>query len=650
MATKPNCGCCLKNFEIASVINTTGSLYNLTFNACNVNPLIVQVRKDCVIWYATTITPTSGVVQINLSGVPDGEYEILGSSPNCEGYANSTFKVTHGGTIPVEGEELEAAYLSAAGINANTIRIGWTHEGPVDEYVLQQFVSGAWVALSTFEPASRSVDITELTVNVELTFRLGAKKGTQTMWSNTVKATPTTDVETVTPPIVSDFVFLTNTTGYFDSNDFVNKITGLAPGCTVVRWCVRWDEYETSPGVFSNDKLAARMAQVDGIYTGLGLQPPHYAINFWGVRHDNKIEEFVPYDDVVVFQGGKRATGDLVIGKSYGLGSFSSAAYRTRVSAVGHSITKWFKANAPGRLYYITYSSGQTEERFNYLWDNPDASGNYDSHGDFSTTALKAFRTYCLTTFGTSTPWGELSAFASLPTADWSGNPGQAWVVNAMMSTTKGGAWTNFVNKEMENTVIAFKNGCKSANENVAVIDYIADFFRNQGNGFYCNSVSTMALGSQLDGLYHSDGDTMDDDDYAKKYSFLDSAVPTWGQKLYFCELDYKDMYMVGTGLPSKDAIKRTARAIYKKGGAGIHFAMSMTLAQAQKAREACVEILQEIADGTLTRLDRSGAGNYTFNLSPMVYGGNEELLNYYKTATGGTESNVVNLKLIKNY
>jgi hypothetical protein len=457
------------------------------------------------------------------------------------------------------------------------------------------------------------------------------------------------DTPPVTPNLNTDFVFLTNTTGYFDSNDFVDKITGLAPASRVVRWCVRWDEYETAPGVYRTDKIAARVAQVDAIYKAAGQPLPYYAINFWGVRHDDKIEQFIPARDVVKFQSGKRATGDVVINKCYGLGSFSSPAYRKRVADCGHSIVACGKEIAPGRVFYAAYSSGQTEERFNYLWDDPERPRIYESHGDFSDVAVDAFRIYCVHRYGTTTPWGEASASATIPTADWDTYL-EPWVVSAMMGGTKGQAWTDFTNEEMEKTVIAFRNGCKSADDSVAVIDFIADFFRLQGNGWMANSISAFRLTAQLDGMYHSDGDTMDDDDYAKKYSSFDTMVPTWGaDKLYFCELDYKDMYMIGTGLPSKDAIKRTARAVYRKGGKGIHFAMSMTSAQAAEASVACLEILAEIEAGTLVRLDRSSAPNFTYNLRPACYGGGDNLLNYYKSTAGGTETNVVNLKLIDN-
>ena len=627
----------------------SGSTYEFQFDAERVTSIVWTVVKDCVTHKAGTISNiTSNTQTIDLSGVADGTgYFFKAECPSCKGYCFPfEFAVTH------NGSQIGTPVLSAEGIDADTIRIGWEYEGatPVD-FELQYSSNGtsfSAVSGGVFGPQTRAWDTGPWATDTLFYLRIRARGTTENSeWSNIATATATADAVTETPEIVADFNFITNTTGYFDSDDFLNKISGLADACRVVRWCIRWDEFETSPGVYRYDKLAARMAQVDAIYAGKGLNPPLYAVDFWGVRHDDKIEQFIPYNDVVVFQGGKRATGDLVIGQCYGLGSFSSTTYRDKVAACGYNITKWFADNAPGRFYYNCISTGQTEEFYNYLWDNPSSGAIYESHGDFSATALSSWRAYLQANFGSVTPWGETSSTASIPTADWSGSG--IYGVSGMMTTAKGTAWAKWTNREMELTVIAFKNACKSADGNVKVIHFIADFYRVQANGWLTNSPSVFPIVQQLDGLYHSDGDTMDDGDYAKKYSSFDSMVPTWGNKLYFCELDYKDMYMVGTGLPDKDAIKRTARAVYRKGGAGIHFAMSFTLAQAQKAAEAANEILAEIAAGTLTRLDRSTAPNFTFNLAPMVFGGGDNLLNYYKNTAGGTETNVVNLKLIDN-
>lgn len=661
MATKPPCGCCRKNFEFISFEHTGDGLYRLVFNACNVNPLILQVSQDCTIWFADTIVPTSGVIEgVNLNGVPDGVYTAKGSSPNCDGYAEFEFRVVHNGTIPASEYELEAPELSATSISATSIRVGWTHEGLIDDYKLQILDAGAWSDLATIPASSRAYDISELEEGTEVSVRIGARKGTNILWSNLAKATPMASSESETPTIIEDFVFLTNTTGYFDSDDFISKIRGLALASNEIRWCVRWDEYETAPGVYATEKLANRMAQIDAIYVAKGRNRPRYSIDFWGVRHDGKIEQFIPSDDIVVFQGGKRAVGDLVVNKCYGLGSFSSVAYKNRINSCAYSIVKWFAENAPGRMNYISLSCGQTEEFFNYLWDDPERPNNYESHGDFSPTAVAAWRKYLLDTYGGTTPWGESSSGSNIPTATWDADG--VWGVAYMVATQKGTAWSKFTNLEMEKVVIGFRNAAKSANSNVRVIHFVADFYRAQSNGWYGNSPSNYPIIAQLDGFYHSDGDMGADGDFSKKYSAFDCLVPTFGaNKHYYCELDYVDMYMFRmdeghwgevstTVMPDKNAIKRVCRSVFRKGGRGIHFAMSMTEAQAEVAAEACLEFLEEVRSGTITRLDRASAPNFTFDLAPMVFGQGENLLNFYKSTAGGTEENVVNVHLVKNY
>lgn len=662
MPTLQDCGRCGPLWELISIKHVEGSTYALQFDAERVTIMTWDVMQGCTTFKSGTINPTQNVEEFDLDGVPDGTYSFKAECPTCKGYAFPLeFEVTHNGAESSTPTTPEAPVLTAEGINEDTIRLGWTQEGKVTDFLLQYLNGDEWTNVDggVFGGTVRSWDTGPWPTDEEISFRMKARKtgADDSEWSNVAKATATEDAVTVTPSIIEDFVFLTNTTGYFDTDDFNDKITGLAPSSRVIRWCIRWDEYEKSPGVFGTDRIAARVAQIDAIYAAHGLNPPHYSVDFWGVRHDDKIEQFIPANDVVTFQNGKRATGDVVINKCYGLGSFSSKAYRAKMGACGYSITSCLKQVAPGRFFYNSFSTGQTEEFYNYLWDNPDSPSNFESHGDFCPTARDAFRIYCIHRFGANTPWGEASASATIPTAAWD-EFHEPWVVSGMIQSGKGKVWAEFLNEEMDATVMAFAQGCKSADDSVAVIHFIADFFRLQANGWLVNSPSTFTLVSKLDGLYHSDGDMGSDGDYSKKYSSLDCSIPTWGaDKLYFCELDYNDMYMLNpdgspstTVLPNKDAIKRVARAFYRKGGKGIHYAMSMTLAQAQKANEANLEILEEIRNGTLTRLDRSSAPNFTFDLSPMIFGGNNELLNTYNSTFGGTETNVVNVKLIKNY
>jgi hypothetical protein len=635
-------------WSIGYIKNTTGSNYEFQFDGKTITSIVWMVVKDCITHKAGTISNiTSNIQNIDLPGVDNGTYFLKAECPTCKGFCFPVeFKVTH------NGSQIGTPVLSAQGINATTIRIGWTYEGstPVD-FQLQYSTNGTTfsdVSGGIFGPQTRAWDTSPWTTDQLIHLRLRARDtNTNSEWSEVVTATATDDAVVTTPQTVPDFVFITNTTGYFDSDDFLNKITKLAPCSKVVRWCVRWDEYETSPGVFRDDKLANRMAQVDAIYAAQGLNPPHYAIDFWGVRTDSKIDQFLPYNDIVVFQGGRRATGDIVLNHTFGLGSFSSTQYRNRMATCGHNITKWFAENAPGRLFYTCLSTGHTEEFYNHLWVDYQNGGAYAAHGDFSSTAVASFRAYCQRTFGVTTPWGETSANASIPTADWSGSG--MFGMAPMMSTPKGTAWTKWTNDEMELTVVSFKNGCKSADGNVKVIHFIADFYRQQANGWLVNSPSIYPLVEQLDGLYHSDGDTSDDNDFAKKYSSFDSMATTWGNKMFFCEMDWNDMYMFGTAMPSADAIRRTARAAYKKGCTGIHFAMSFTQAQAEYTANIANEILAEIQAGTLVRLDRTNAPNFTFNIAPSAFGGGDALLNFYKNTAGGTETNVVNVRLIDN-
>lgn len=653
----PPCGPCGPQWTISFVKHKEGSIYTVSFHGANVTRILWDVEQGCKDLASGQEDPQTNTFEINVNGVSDGKAYLKASCPTCEGYCNPfQFDVVHNNT------QIGTPTLTSEALNATSIRIAWEYSGAAAsdfelEYSTNSDFSGATTV--TLNKALRSYDLVELQANTQYYFRLRARLAAQNSdWSNTSDSETNEEAVTNTPTLPRDFAFITNTTGYFDSNDFIEKIRGLATASSEVRWCIRWDEYEESPGVYAIQKLAARKAQIDAIYAAKGLNPPVYSVDFWGVRHDGKIEQFIPATDVVVFQNGKRATGKFE-DRVYGLGSFSSTAYRERVAACGYSIVNWFNQNAPGRFNYTCLSTGQTEEFFNYLWDNPDSPAMYESHGDFSPCALSAFRSYCLATYGSMTPWGEPSASATIPTADWSGGGWSS--ISWLIQSGKGKAWAKFTNQEMEATVLAFRNGCKSANSNVNVIHFIADYYRVQANGWLVNSPSIFPIVEKLDGLYHSDGDMGFDGDFSKKWSSLDSSVPTWGEsKHYYCELDYVDMYMFrmdeghwgepsASAMPSKDAIKKVARAFYRKGGRGIHFAMSMNEAQAQVAAEACLEFLEEVRSGAVTRLDRSNAANHTFELSPMVFGGQDNLLNFTNNTAGSTETNVVNIKLINN-
>lgn len=91
---KPNCGCNGPNFTIASVTYVSGSTYALTFDACAVNPLDWSVDNGLK---TGSVVPTTGTVNIDLSGVPNGSHTIKVTSTGCNGEATFTFNVVHNG-------------------------------------------------------------------------------------------------------------------------------------------------------------------------------------------------------------------------------------------------------------------------------------------------------------------------------------------------------------------------------------------------------------------------------------------------------------------------------------------------------------------------------------------------------------------------
>lgn len=195
---KPDCGCCGKDFQFSAVKHATGTLYNVSFDGCGVQPLLWQVReKDgCqTVWKQGTETCVSGPVQcqIDLADVPNGVYEIVGNSPNCNGNGLA-FKFIIGDVDEETSTPLTAPVLSALGINANTIRLTWTHAG-AEDFLTQYSIDGeAWANIDNgiFDGALRTADTTPWVASTLYFFRMQARlsDGTASNFSNVVTAVP----------------------------------------------------------------------------------------------------------------------------------------------------------------------------------------------------------------------------------------------------------------------------------------------------------------------------------------------------------------------------------------------------------------------------------------------------------------------------
>lgn len=78
----PNCGCGDADFTIVSIKKAEGFLYNVTFDACNVNPLTWEIGGK-----SSTFMPTSATFQVDLSGISAGDYPFKITSKGCNGKA-----------------------------------------------------------------------------------------------------------------------------------------------------------------------------------------------------------------------------------------------------------------------------------------------------------------------------------------------------------------------------------------------------------------------------------------------------------------------------------------------------------------------------------------------------------------------------------
>ncbi|AEI47676.1 hypothetical protein [Runella slithyformis] len=92
---KPPCGCDSPGWNLLSIDQKSGDLYTVAFNACNVNPFDWKIQKDGKTLKTGTVIPTGPRVDVNLSGLADGGYEMLATSANCEGAARLKFEISH---------------------------------------------------------------------------------------------------------------------------------------------------------------------------------------------------------------------------------------------------------------------------------------------------------------------------------------------------------------------------------------------------------------------------------------------------------------------------------------------------------------------------------------------------------------------------
>lgn len=283
--------------------------------------MIVQVRKDCVIWFADTIVPTSGTVEIDLAGLADGEYEVLGSSPNCEGFAQSTFLVTHneGGIEPgdevTENKPLAVPSLSAAAVDGDTIRLNWSHPGGAYDFKTQISEDGiAFDDLSggVITGTLRTTDVNSLTTGTRYYFRIQARlaDGTFSAFSNIVSAIPTEEVEVPHARKVLlhnqtewDFIILSNNDAriaeIMDSDNVPTHVTIL----------LQWWDYEPQKDVYDFTKFDAAVEYFESKGLKSLVQIP-YRFAYDGMLNASS-HAYIPTSAAILLRSGNRALSNI---------------------------------------------------------------------------------------------------------------------------------------------------------------------------------------------------------------------------------------------------------------------------------------------------------------------------------------------------
>lgn len=95
----PHCNCSGNNggnFEILSITNVSEEFYDIQFDACNVSPFNWKIENESgKIVKEGSVTPTSSIIKINLSGLLNGNYILKASSTGCVGNASKNFSINN---------------------------------------------------------------------------------------------------------------------------------------------------------------------------------------------------------------------------------------------------------------------------------------------------------------------------------------------------------------------------------------------------------------------------------------------------------------------------------------------------------------------------------------------------------------------------
>jgi len=312
--SKPTCGCCTKHWFFTKVALSSGTTYNVSFDACNVNPLNWAVRVEgCRVPVKQgTVNCVSGDVQcqINLSGVDNGVYELVGSSANCEGESVPfTFTIGSGVVIP---EPLSPPILEAESVNADTIELNWVHSGATDYFTQVSFDGETWSDLTggIYSNSLRTAEVTDLETDTLYFFRMKARQSTgeSSNFSNVVSVTATDEnTDPFSRKVLCHNQVEWNWSSLSSNDSKVAKV--VQGGVTHITFTPAWWWIEPQQDVYDFSIINSVVTYFQGKGLKVVLQCP-FLFAFDGMLNASS-NAYIDLGAAILLRSGRRATSNI---------------------------------------------------------------------------------------------------------------------------------------------------------------------------------------------------------------------------------------------------------------------------------------------------------------------------------------------------
>ncbi len=418
-----------------------------------------------------------------------------------------------------------------------------------------------------------------------------------------------------------------NTTGYgLDKNaenginpqqwSYIKKFIGLKYGDkdatpTCIRLHVQWEQYESSLGVYSGEKLKAAVKAITELAPNMKVAL-HFPYQRGGGLNDSYFsdpEELAKTYNGTILQNQITYTYPSMYSES------AKARYYNFVKHALSQLTTYYP-----KILYVAMGNSTSEEYISPIYED----NGYTEWGFYDKSSRRSWldqyfkmRFPGATSFVGKEP--VIPQAVAQPLIDSND-------VDKPVYPPNGGYWNTTEGKELHRfagwgLLMQFKQfyeAVKSVNSGINVIYFISDFGSQQGNIRFLHN-STIPLAMDLaDGVYTSDGNNIYD--LWRKIAGVDAAKGTQPNKVAGIEFDPVDLGQVtpGGGIDQNLADEWFDRA-FKHGANYIHIAMHFHDNEIQQLAKAIANNREKYITNAFT--PPTPVAPIEQNLYPKVFG-----------------------------